>query len=173
MCRYTGDPLSPVLSRYWDAPGELGGHSPPASRFTHASTSPSNVTLAPLEYLVNVTLTPIYVPTSPWLLATSPSRLGWAPQRDGVGESRGEAGGQALASGSRDAARRPHGDARLRRRLDEVGSVTGLRFSLGLWPSLTPTGGPDCSAPVGARVSPCSYVAHNWPVIPGLVCPGP
>jgi len=78
-----------------------------------------------------------------------------------MGESRREVGGQALASASRETARRRHGDVRLRRRLDEFGYITGLRFSLGLWPPLTPTRGPGFSAPTGAGVNPCSYAAHN------------
>ncbi|HVA08341.1 MAG TPA: hypothetical protein VNG12_16525 [Acidimicrobiales bacterium] len=43
----------------------------------------------------------------------------------------GDVSDQAFASASRDAAGRRPGDVRLRRRLAELGSITGLRFSLG------------------------------------------
>jgi hypothetical protein len=43
-------------------------------------------------------------------------------------------------------ARRRHGDVQLCRHLDELGYNTGLRFSLDLWPILTPTSGPVVSA---------------------------
>jgi Fe2+ transport system protein FeoA len=43
----------------------------------------------------------------------------------------GDVSGQAVASASRDVAGRRPGDVGLRRRLAELGFITGLRFSLG------------------------------------------
>jgi hypothetical protein len=70
-----------------------------------------------------------------------------------VAESRIVLGGQDLASASRDAAGRRHGDVRFRRRLDELGSITGLRSSLGHRPPLTPyrSGAADLLIHPGAR----------------------
>ena len=147
----------------------------------------ANVTLAQMRRRTNVTLGPIFViPTSPPTRPTSPRQPPTSPsvkfhdhsnvtptrptspsRSEGrhrwlvSGASCGDSSYQTLAAASRDAARRRHGDARLRRRLDRLGSITGLRFSLGLRPPVTPIRWPGISASTGARVNPCSHAAQN------------
>lgn len=144
----------------WTSPGTS---SPPMRRV--GRTSPSPVTS------VERTSPPprsTFGPSSPWLLATSPSRLDGAHRRKrDVGEFRRESGRQAFASASRDAARRRHGDVRLRRRLDELGYIAGFRFSLGLRPPVGPRrAGPGSRRPweQGPALAPMPLTTDPEPV---------
>jgi len=137
--------------------------------------SPSTVTLALLEYRVNVTLTPIHVRSNVTLAAGNAHPHDWEGSIDAneVGESRGEAGGQALASGSRGTARRRHGDARLRRRLDELGSITGASLLARPLAALDPDGRAWVLGAHGSKGEPLLLRRSQPALIPGLVCPGP
>ena len=116
------------------------------------SKCPPNVTLTHAERRLNVTLTPVHVRSAVTLVVrnvTLTSGRGIVP--DVMGKSCMDVSGQVLASVSRNAAGRRHGDVRLRRRLDKLGFITGLRFALGQGRPLTPKHGPGISAPTGAR----------------------
>jgi len=122
---------------------------------------PTNVTLGQIHDHSNVT------PTRP----TSPSRLEERFRCVVRGKSRGAVSDQSFASASRDVVRRRHGDARLCRRLDELGSITGLRFSLGLRPPLTPLcwPGSQCPGEQGLILAP----RHSeWALNPSPACCG-
>jgi hypothetical protein len=142
------------------------------ARFTINSTSPSTRPTSPRPMptspSVNLTLNPTSPPTRP----TSPSRLEERLRCVVRGKSRGYVRDQTFASASRDAVRRRHGDARLCRRLDKLGSITGLRFSLGLRPPLTPMRWPGSQrpgeqgsilAPTPLRMDPEPVSSLLWP----------
>ena len=104
----------------------------------------SNVTLPDMDRRPNITLDPIdvrsYVTPGPTNVTLTAANVTLTPGRAGSLRcerrivQRGRCPDRGL--GCRGAARWHHVDARLRRRHDVHGSITGLRFSLGLRPTL-------------------------------------
>jgi hypothetical protein len=72
---------------------------------------------------------------------------------------------------SRVAPGRRHGDGRLRRRVGNLGSITGLRSSLGLGPPLDPGRRSWQFVTQGARVGLAPQRSRTEPVLFALGCP--
>jgi hypothetical protein len=126
----------------------------------------TNVTLASIHVRPNVTPGPtdvilgqIYdrsnvtpdLPTSPRPLSASPSRPAGRIIALVSGESRRDVSDPPVASASRGAVRRRHGDAQLRRRLNELGSITELHFLARPAATPDPARWPGISALTGQR----------------------
>ncbi len=159
--QFTINPTSPPA-------GPTSPRPMPTSPSVNLTLNPTSPPTRPTSPSVKFTIIPASPPTRP----TSPSRLEERLRCVVRGKSRGDVSDQTFASASRDAVRRRHGDARLCRRVDELGSITGLRFSLGLRPPVTPLRWPGSQrpgeqgsilAPTPLRMDPEPVSSLLWP----------